>query len=232
MPTDGSSSMTTSGCAATARPMSKRRCSASVSAAGRSSRFFDRPTNSRVSLASGLACGAASVPSRRVSSTVRWAKTRTSWKVRPIPACVRCSGRRCVTSMPPTRTVPDCVGSPPLATSISVVLPAPLPPIKATTSPSSTVRLTFDSARRPPKSCVTASISSGGAAERARSTRWNGASESSRRRHSRRGAVNRSAVDLPTMPSGSTAISTITSRPRITSRHVDTKSKNDGMYEV
>ncbi len=103
-----------------------------------------------------------------VSATVSEGKSRASWKERPSPAIARRWGARSVMSSPPRSTRPPWASRKPVTTSKRVVLPAPLWPMRPTTSPGSTARSTPSTATIPPKRRVTPTHSSrtprGGAA--------------------------------------------------------------------
>src|SRR6266446_3860621 len=84
------------------------------------------------------------IVSATLSSTVSWSKRFTSWKLRAIPARMRpCTDSR-VTSWPRNRMRPEI-------RLTSVVLPAPLEPISASTSRSLTVKSTWSTAWVSPK---------------------------------------------------------------------------------
>src|SRR5258706_14152547 len=77
-----------------------------------------------------------------------------------IPRITRRSARRLVMSCPSNRIRPEATGRSPEMARMVVDLPAPLPPIRATTSPSSTSRLIPCRAWIRPYSSVMLSISS------------------------------------------------------------------------
>ena len=64
-----------------------------------------------------------------------------SWKTRPMYRARLCSGRE-VTSMPSMAMVPESTGHTPATALRRVDLPAPLPPMTVTKSPSARVRET------------------------------------------------------------------------------------------
>ena len=72
---------------------------------------------------------------RRSRATVRSAKGRAAWKVRPSPARASRAGEQPVTSTPSSKTVPESGAWKPLRTLTSVVLPAPFGPISPSASP-------------------------------------------------------------------------------------------------
>src|SRR5437870_3215707 len=91
------------------------------------------------------------IVSATLSSTVSWSKRFTSWKLRAIPARMRpCTDSR-VTSWPRNRMRPLSGGKSPEIRLTSVVLPAPLEPISASTSRSLTVKSTWSTAWVSPK---------------------------------------------------------------------------------
>ncbi len=99
------------------------------------------------------ACPCASRPSRAtstVSRTVSSGKSVAAWKLRPNPRRARAAVERRVMDFPSSSTAPDEGTKPPIA-FINVDLPAPLVPIRPTTSPSPTSIDTRSTATLPPK---------------------------------------------------------------------------------
>src|SRR5579859_4862189 len=76
------------------------------------------------------------------------------WNVRAIPAFTVWCGLRPVMSLPSKMTVPRLGAKKPVTQLKSVVLPAPLGPISAKTSPTLTSNDTLSTATRPPKRLV------------------------------------------------------------------------------
>src|SRR5205085_7398094 len=68
-----------------------------------------------------------------------------------MPACTKANGLLPVTSWPRSSTFPDEGLSAPVMSAKSVVLPAPLGPIKPEICPSATLKLTSFKAATPPK---------------------------------------------------------------------------------
>ncbi len=90
-----------------------------------------------------------------LSRTVREVKSSSRWYVRARPRRARAAGPALVTSCPSMRTRPDRGSSSPLTTLNSVVLPAPLGPMRPVTPPSATERETSLSTWAPPKATET-----------------------------------------------------------------------------
>src|SRR5439155_7976454 len=80
------------------------------------------------------------------------------------PSRDRAAASRGVTSRPAKRVVPASGLRSPASWPISVVLPAPLGPMSACVSPSSTSRSTRSVARRPPKLLLSPRIATSGSA--------------------------------------------------------------------
>ena len=90
-------------------------------------------------------------PSSRLSSTLPPSNSSMFWKVRAMPACTTlCRGRRVMSW--PSNSIWPAVGSKTRVITLSIeVLPAPLGPMMANTSPCSTSKLTLWTACTPPK---------------------------------------------------------------------------------
>src|SRR3989454_1118595 len=86
------------------------------------------------------------IVSATLSSAVSWSKRFTSWKLRAIPALMRPCTDWWVTSAPRNRIWPLSGRKSPEIRLTSVVLPAPFEPIRARTSLSLTVKLTWSTA--------------------------------------------------------------------------------------
>jgi len=102
-------------------------------------------------------------PQITFSSTVMRPKLRTTCQVRAMPSRHTRSGRAWVMSAPSSTMRPSSGWSAPLMQLKSVVLPAPLGPIRPTISPGSIARETSRLAIRPPKRLVDRSTCSSGA---------------------------------------------------------------------
>src|SRR6058998_3656244 len=98
--------------------------------------------------------------SATLSSALSWSKRLTSWNERAIPARIRSLTGCFVTSWPRKRMWPSSAVSSPLIRLTSVVLPAPLEPMRASTSPSCTRKSTRSTARNSPNCFTTAFVSS------------------------------------------------------------------------
>ena len=88
-----------------------------------------------------------------------FSKMRRFWKVRAMPSRALFAGESSVMSSPPSQTRPPDARCSLLMTLNSVVLPAPLGPMRATICPVRTAMVTSFTARRPPKSTDTPWIS-------------------------------------------------------------------------
>src|SRR5882672_212116 len=140
--------------------------------------FGSRPKALRISSASSQTAESAAASAVRfsvlpwraktvsatLSSAESWSKRFTSWKLRAIPARIRpCTDWR-VTSWSRNRIRPLSGGKSPEIRFTSVVFPAPLEPISASTSLSRTVKFTRSTARMSPndftRSCVTRRLTS------------------------------------------------------------------------
>src|SRR5262249_22274356 len=122
--------------------------------------FASSPNSLRTSCASSqtaesLAASAtrfAILPSREkivsatLSSAESWSNRFTSWKLRAIPALIRPCTDWCVTSASRKRIWPPSGRKSPEIRFTSVVLPAPFEPMRARTSLSLTVKLTWSTA--------------------------------------------------------------------------------------
>ena len=95
-----------------------------------------------------------------VSRTVNPLKLRAFWNARPIPRRARRYDAMLSTRRPNTSISPDDFTKPEIA-FMSVVLPAPLVPIRPTTSPGRTSIETPATAARPPKRTCTSRVTSG-----------------------------------------------------------------------
>ena len=103
-------------------------------------------------------CFRASV---RLSRTLRRSNTVGFWNLRPMPTSAICASVRCSRSMrSPKNTCPSSGRVLPVMTSISVVLPAPLGPIRQRSSPWSTYSVRSLSALKPSKETLTPSTNS------------------------------------------------------------------------
>src|SRR5205809_4313040 len=98
--------------------------------------------------------------SATLSSALSWSKRLTSWNDRAIPARIRSLTGCFVTSWPRKRMWPSSAVSSPLIRLTSVVLPAPLEPMRASTSPSCTRKSTRSTARNSPNCFTRAFVSS------------------------------------------------------------------------
>src|SRR5579883_109837 len=149
---------------ASARATSRRRFSGGVSAEASASRRAPRPVKSRISSAAALAAALAGrrlkAPTMTFSSTVIVSKLRTTWKVRAMPRRAQAAAPNSVTSSPAKRMRPDEGFNIPEIRLKSVVLPAPLGPMRPRISPSATAKLTASLATSPTKRRVTRSSSS------------------------------------------------------------------------
>ena len=85
-----------------------------------------------------------------VSRTVRSGNRRAAWNVLPRPNRARLAGLMGEASLPRIRMVPSDGAKPPMA-FMSVDLPAPLVPMRPTTSPGWATMEASLTARRPPK---------------------------------------------------------------------------------
>ena len=94
---------------------------------------------------------ATSTAIRRFSRTVSSGKISVIWNVRAMPIATRFSGEVRVTSWPWNKMRPEVGGKNPLIRLKNVVLPAPLGPMMARSSPGGTVSETESTATRLPK---------------------------------------------------------------------------------
>src|SRR5216684_1337665 len=176
MPAIGSSSSSRLGSPASAMAISSWRCSPWLSAAASVSARAASPTSARPCRA-----GRRRLSSRRASARKRkewpaWAWTASAtlsravnsrsteviWKERARPSRTRaCVGRR-VTSRPAKWMAPESGLKLPVSWLTSVVLPAPLGPIRAWISPGFTSIETESVATRPPKRLIRRSVESSG----------------------------------------------------------------------
>src|SRR6267154_4452538 len=178
MPAIGSSSSSRRGSPASAMAISSWRCSPWLSAAASVSARLASPTSARPCRAGrrrvssrrasarkrkewpACACTARATLSRAVNSR----STEVIWKERASPSRTRaCVGRR-VTSRPANWIVPESGLRLPVSWPTSVVLPAPLGPIRAWISPGRTSIETESVAKRPPKRLISRSVESSGSA--------------------------------------------------------------------
>ena len=154
-PDDGSSSSSRRGSVISARPTSTNRPCPRLSASIGRAASRVRPSSSSVeSMRAFSSPLGLPIPSRSFHSAVRWPRERSAtsrcsrtvmpanssmrWNVRAMPSLARlCCGSRPIET-PPNRTVPSSGRSVPDKQLNSVVLPAPLGPIRPTTSPSPT----------------------------------------------------------------------------------------------
>ena len=88
---------------------------------------------------------------RRFSRTLSSGKISVIWKVRAMPTPTRWCGGIAVMSRPSNRIRPAVGGKKPLIRLKNVVLPAPLGPMTARSSPGSTSIDTWSTATRLPK---------------------------------------------------------------------------------
>src|SRR2546425_864713 len=95
-----------------------------------------------------------------LSSALSWSKRFTSWNERAMPARIRSLTGWWVTSWPRKTIWPSSGFSKPLIRLTSVVLPAPLEPMRASTSPSCTRKSTRSTARNSPNCFTRAFVSS------------------------------------------------------------------------
>src|ERR1700722_14448577 len=165
-------------CSISSMAISSWRCSPWLRAAAATSARTASPTSARPCRA-----GSRRVSSRRASARKRkewpaWACTASAtlsragnsgrpegvWKERPSPSRTRAYAGRRVTSRPAKWVVPESGLRLPVSWPTSVVLPAPLGPIRAWISPGLTSIETESVARRPPKRLVRGSGESSGSA--------------------------------------------------------------------
>ena len=90
----------------------------------------------------------------RCRAAESWSKRLTSWKLRAMPAAIFSWMLAPVMSASRKRIVPESGWMSPLIRLTSVVLPAPLEPMSASTSPSRTVKSTWSTACVSPKYLV------------------------------------------------------------------------------
>ena len=88
------------------------------------------------------------------SATVMEGKVAVIWKVRPTPRRQICAGLRPTSSSPASFTLPLSGRIWPFSMLKQVLLPAPLGPISASSSPSPTSKLTSFTACTPPKALL------------------------------------------------------------------------------
>ena len=134
---------------ASARPRATRWACPPERAPGRWPAWSARPRRSSHSAAraraSALGTPRARSPKATFSSALRLAKSRWSWNTTPTERCsgvTNTSAAGSSTTVPPISMRPSSMGSSPARQRISVVLPAPLGPSTATTSPGSTASAT------------------------------------------------------------------------------------------
>ena len=172
-----------------------RRCRAA-----RAARRRPRPARRRLAM---------SAARRTFSRTVSSPNGSRRWNVRASPWRARLNGASRVTSRSPRRTDPVVGGWRPQITLKSVVLPAPLGPMRPVMAPASASKETSSRARRPPKLTVTSrtsraltSIASTVSRPRARSTSASCSSVSgaSRPAHSSGQRFVRRTLDAPSAP--------------------------------
>ena len=163
-PDDGSSSSTTRGFVANARAISTSRCVPVDRRSTRSSATDVSPMRSISSSASTPGLNFSrdqplriSAATRTLSRTLSVPNVSSRWNVRPIPSRARWCGFVVVMSLPSSTTVPPVGGCSPVITLKSVVLPAPLGPMRPVTSFSGTSMVTAARAWRPPKRTETES---------------------------------------------------------------------------
>src|ERR1700722_17311200 len=141
------------------RASARKACSSSLTERGR--------TRARASSASGpirdnrgrTAVRRVCAPRSTLSSTLRLAKTRPCWNVRATPSAAIASGDSRWIGWPSNRISPWSGRSSPLTMLKVVVLPAPLGPMRLTSSPSSIARSSDLTAATPPKRRVSPRIS-------------------------------------------------------------------------
>src|ERR671936_153368 len=154
-PAAGSSRSTYRGLHASARATPSFRSSPCGSeAASASARWPSSSRSSRRSARRRASRRPARTPSAATSTfsrTVRPRNERLCWNVRARPARPRLLGLQRVMSLPANSTLPTVGKSKPLMTFTSVVLPAPLGPIRPTTSCLCNSRVTSRSASMPEK---------------------------------------------------------------------------------
>src|SRR5215469_7729305 len=102
-----------------------------------------------------LACMRQCWPTRTLSSADMKSNSLMFWNVRAMPIQATLCGLKPVMSAPSNSTTPSLGGSRPVIALKRVVLPAPLGPISAKTSPRRTSKLTSPTAVRPPNRLVT-----------------------------------------------------------------------------
>src|SRR6266545_3636057 len=145
-PAAGSSRSRKRGLVASARATPRRRSSPWASVSADASAWLVSPSSSR-SWAARLRAlrGRAPTPRAATSTFSRTESARKAWlcwKVRASPCLPRRPGCQRVTSRPSSSTVPALGRSNPVSTLTSVDLPAPFGPIRPTTSPRRSSRLT------------------------------------------------------------------------------------------
>src|SRR5579883_140289 len=171
-PAIGSSSNKRRGLAASAMASSSRRCSPWLSADAITPARASRPT-----LASAARAGSPRAGSRRASAQKRneWPacactasatlsravtsrKSEVIWNERARPSMARRSGRSVVMSWPSKKTLPASGAISPASWPISVVLPAPLGPMMACSSPGASESMMSSEAVMPPNCLRSPSI--------------------------------------------------------------------------
>src|SRR3989442_1383433 len=167
-PSDGSSSRRSSGRAMRARPMASicRSPPDSVrpSCSFRSARRGNMAKTSAIEAVSRARARGTRAPMRRLSTTVISGKTRAPSGTTATPRCTISSGARPSIRSPLKRIAPSRTGTRPRIALMTVVFPAPLGPIRLTTSPAVTTRLTPQSTCKAPYPAPTLSSTSEGAA--------------------------------------------------------------------
>src|SRR5213078_296658 len=178
IPATGSSSNRSRGRVASAMAISSCRCSPCARLAARTSARPLNPTESRTARAGSRSARSARAgrqkrklcpecawtASATLSSAEKSGKMLVIWNERASPSRDRAGASRRVTSRPAKRVVPASGLRSPASWPISVVLPAPLGPMSACVSPSSTSRSTRSVARRPPKLLLSPRIATSGSA--------------------------------------------------------------------
>ncbi len=184
MPAAGSSSSRTRGSDASAAATISSRCSVAVRRSAGSAALPARPTSARARAARPRAAAASarergvarivrtapasrrrtSVPAIACSRAVRPGNTDVAWRVRTTPVATRSLVGRSVTSRPSAITEPSSAASSPASRRRSVVLPEPLGPIRARTSPGTSARSTPPTATTPPNRRTSPRASSTGPA--------------------------------------------------------------------
>src|SRR6185312_1818571 len=173
-PAIGSSSSKSLGSPPSAMAISSWRCSPWLRAEAGVVARASRPTAARPRRAASVRLVSRRTSARKRKEWPRWAcwasatfssalksrSTEVIWNERASPSCTRAWIGRRVTSRPRKRMVPESAARPPVSWLTSVVLPAPLGPIRAWISPCFTSIDTLSVASSPPKRFTSRSVTS------------------------------------------------------------------------